>query len=149
MFRVGRANHGPVGGSSAVAPIRGVLAFDLDGIPAGATLTGVTLQITIASIQSPAEGTLGAVELHRLTNSQAMLEGTGDSGGNFYTNDGVTSRDICPGVPWATFGGDFDPAALSAAAGGLGVTGRRERSARRPRSCRRPRRRLTAAARWS
>lgn len=94
---------------------RGLLQFDLSAIPQGATITAVTLRISV-SRAAPQSGSDPAT-LHRL--SADWGEGTSDAG----TGGGLTQATPgdatwgyryygdppgIPRVPWATAGGDFD-----------------------------------------
>jgi hypothetical protein len=115
MIRVGRAAQ-PAGAE----PIRGVLGFDLAGVPAGHVITSATLTMTI---YTTGDGTPGAVDLFEITAATPLAEGTGTI---TETGDGVTWNTVNGTTAWATPGGDFSPTVLSsipASAGGSGALG--------------------------
>ncbi len=93
-----------------------VLAFDVAGaIPAGSTITGVTLNLNCNRV--PPGFSNEAFDLHRLL--AAWGEGTsnaGDPGGmgtSSAANDATWIHTFFPGSFWATAGGDFNALASS------------------------------------
>ena len=94
-------------------PLRTVLGFDLTGIPGSQIITNVTLQMHVDSFgggNSPV-----VVEIHEATNSVAMTEGVGNSGGGGSLDpNNVSWNNITSGTPWSTPGGDYSPLVLSA-----------------------------------
>ncbi len=101
---------------------RAVLRFDLGAIPAGSTITAVTLTLNVNKVAGAAQGpeTFG---LHRLTASWG--EGTSNANDfppGFQGGDGApaspTDATWCDRffgtAPWTTEGGDFDPASSGA-----------------------------------
>ena len=110
-------NHGAddqmVVGRNNSAAQRAVLAFSLSSVPVGATIQNVKLDLwTDATFGL---GTVGALELHRLT--RGFTEGTGDgssaangagTGATWATYDGTTA--------WGSAGGTFDAAVLGTVA---------------------------------
>jgi hypothetical protein len=109
-----------VGTTTMSAPRRALLDFDIAGnLPAGATITGVRLTLTLEQI-APAESQARSIELHRLLDDWG--EGTAGrgapgtrSGRGFPTTpDGTaatwTNR-FYNTTPWTNAGGDFAPLA--------------------------------------
>jgi hypothetical protein len=97
---------GPNGGPTVQ---RAVVAFDVAGsLPAGATVTSVTLTLNLLSSGSPDNQTL---TLHRVTSDWG--EGTSSSnsgaGGPATANDATWLHTFFSTQFWATPGGDFDP----------------------------------------
>src|SRR5438067_6413921 len=97
-------------GETAVGELRrGVLAFDIAGsVPAGSTITGVTLTLNMSRTPS---GTSRTVELHRLladwgegTSQASGEEGTGAPA---TTNDATWRHRFFDTIFWTTQGGDF------------------------------------------
>jgi hypothetical protein len=90
---------------------RGLIAFDLSSIPAGATVTAVTLQMNL----SRAISTSMPVELHRVTRNWG--EGTSNSGSPGGAGAAATAGDatwvhaVFNTSNWSTAGGDFVPTA--------------------------------------
>jgi hypothetical protein len=91
-------------GANALSVRRGLVSFELPKTPRGRSVVSATL-----SVHRPnALRGSGTVGVHRVT--RAWSEG---SGVNTCTNDGATWPLASPGSPWATAGGDFDPAPLA------------------------------------
>jgi spore coat protein A len=97
-------------GETAVGELRrGVLAFDIArSVPAGSTITGVTLTLNMSRTPS---GTSRTVELHRLladwgegTSQASGEEGTGAPA---TTNDATWRHRFFDTIFWTTQGGDF------------------------------------------
>lgn len=90
---------------------RALLQFNLAAIPAGSTVTAVTLQLNMSRTISNAR----TVSLHRLTAD--FGEGTSDAaaeeggGAASATNDATWEHRQYPSTTWTLPGGDFDPAA--------------------------------------
>ena len=110
-------------GKTAGAGLRVVFSFNLSSIPAGASISGVSLDLWTDPASSTASGTVGALELHKL--NVTPVEGTGNGGGGG-GGTGVTwtSRDGQSGTghSWTTAGGDFDAAVLASVPGFLTTT---------------------------
>jgi len=94
---------------------RGLLAFDIAGnVPAGSTVTSVTLGLTLANRAFQGNQT---VSLHRVLASWG--EGTSDSGDpggagvNATTGDATWIHRFFNTVPWTNAGGDFSAATSS------------------------------------
>ncbi|HSI34211.1 MAG: DNRLRE domain-containing protein [Phycisphaerae bacterium] len=91
---------------------RGLIAFDVSTIPAGATIDSVTLSL---SMSRTVETTERAIEAHRVLASWG--EGTSNSGSPGGNGAGATTGDATwkhrsyTGTEWSTPGGDFSPAA--------------------------------------
>jgi hypothetical protein len=89
---------------------RGLVSFDVSSIPAGSTITGVTLTMFMS------QTTAGAVNvsLHRVLDSWG--EGTSNAGINGGAGAAATASDATwlhrffNTTLWTTAGGDFDPA---------------------------------------
>ena len=86
---------------------RSVLAFDLSSIPAGATITSASLQMTVNLV--PTVGTPYDFDLYAM--SVDWGEGTsftsGGIGAASTTNDATWLHSFFPGTFWTTPGGDF------------------------------------------
>ncbi len=101
---------GTNGGGS---PRRGLIKFDPGAaIPAGATITAVTLTLNCNNTRTIADN----VSLHTLTSDWG--EGTSDAGGTgdgvgvaATTNDATWLTRFFPSIPWTTAGGDFNSTA--------------------------------------
>lgn len=97
--------------------VRAVFSFGLSSIPPGSTITSATLSVWTDAQSSTATGTVGTLELHRLT--ATPVEGTGTTSGGAGTGvtwlslDGQTGT----GHSWTTAGGDYDAAILSSVPG--------------------------------
>ena len=83
--------------------VGGLLRFNLNDIPAPATISDAT----VSTWQEYWAATAVTLQAHRVT--QAWDEGTGTSSGGC-TGDGATWYDATTGVQWASQGGDYDPA---------------------------------------
>ena len=90
-------------GSNASGIFRGLMRFNLNDIPASATITNATLSIW----QEYWASTAVTLEAHRVT--RAWTQGTGTASGGC-TGDGATWYDATTGVQWTGQGGDYDPA---------------------------------------
>lgn len=97
--------------------VRAVFSFGLSSIPSGSTVTSATLSVWTDAQSSTAVGTVGTLELHRLTGTP--VEGTGTTSGGAGTGVTWLSRDGQTGIghSWTTAGGDYDAAILSSVPG--------------------------------
>ena len=95
--------------TTSVGTMRPVLGFSLSDIPAGSTITSVSLTITTDS--SAGTGLTGDIELHEIIGSVDMDEGTLNGGQS--ATEGVMWSRIRAGVPWISRGGDYSPTVLS------------------------------------
>jgi hypothetical protein len=100
---------------------RALVHFDVDApVPAGSTITGATLTVSMSQAASPAEF---PVELHRVLADWG--EGTSNAGASGGTGAAATLTDATwkhrffNTVDWAALGGDFAPAASASQAVGL------------------------------
>lgn len=84
------------------APQRSLVEFDLSFLPAGALVQSAELGLYASQVQSP-----GPVTVHRVTTP--WLEGTCQGSG--CTADGATWVTTDGSTPWASPGGDHEPAA--------------------------------------
>jgi hypothetical protein len=118
-----------VGSIASGSPRRALLRFDLSGIPAGSTVTAVTVSVTVTkAARRAAENDLG--RLHRLTAAwgEGASSGIGGSG-DLATPQDATWRHRFFGNPsagvarveWRSPGGDF--AATPSAERNLGLGG--------------------------
>jgi hypothetical protein len=87
---------GRTGSDGGFALQRALLHFDLSSIPAGSTIDSTVLTLYVLRIGPSATG----VALHRATADWGEMEST-------------WSHAFFPGTPWATPGGDFEPAATA------------------------------------
>jgi hypothetical protein len=94
-----------VGNTNRDVSLRGVFAFNLQGIPAGSTITGVTLTLNMSRTISGAE----TLSLHRLL--QNWGEGTSNSvagtGITATTGDATWIHTFFATQSWTNAGGDF------------------------------------------
>ncbi|HYS33764.1 MAG TPA: Ig-like domain-containing protein, partial [Streptosporangiaceae bacterium] len=90
-------------GSNASGVFRGLLRFNLNDIPASATISRATLSLWQEYWASNAV----TLEAHRVT--RAWTQGSGTANGGC-TGDGATWYDATTGVQWSSQGGDYDPA---------------------------------------
>lgn len=112
------------GGNGALAPHRGLIAFDIAGqIPAGSVITGarLTLYIGIVAGSGGAPGlgdpNLRTMDLHRLTTdwgegvTGANATRIGGTGQGFPANPGDATWNAAAyqATPWTTPGGDYEP----------------------------------------
>ena len=100
---------------------RGVLAFDVAGnVPSGATVTGVSLQVTVVqSVSGPQ-----ATDMHRLTQDwgEAGSVSFGGAGAPAQAGDATWIHTFAPGSTWSSPGGDFSPTvSATQGLGGAGV----------------------------
>lgn len=97
--------------------LRAVFSFGLSSIPPGSTVTSATLSLWTDAQSSTAVGTVGTLELHRLT--ATPVEGTGTTSGGAGTGVTWLSRDgqTGSGHAWSTAGGDYDATILSSVPG--------------------------------
>jgi hypothetical protein len=107
------AGDGIYAGKIAFGTIRrGLIAFNIAGsVPAGATITGVSL--TLTAIQVPPGGTPANVALHRLTADwgEGTSNSTGGQGAQASAGDATWIHRFHNTSFWATPGGDFAGAA--------------------------------------
>lgn len=90
--------------------IRGVLDFDLSGIPDGAQINSATLDLTIFQVDgSSATGFVGpdGIRVYNLTETF----NTGTTGGNYDVT--YNERDDVANTAWTTAGGTFDSTPVS------------------------------------
>jgi len=92
--------------SSTSSPRHSLLQFDLGAIPAGARVMSAELQLYHTILESP--GTDAGVSVHRV--SRDWVEGTQGGTG---TADGATWLYWDGTNPWASAGGDYDPAPVA------------------------------------
>lgn len=85
--------------------LRGVLAFDLSGIPEGSTVQSASLMLTL--IQSSSD--FQVIAAHRLLTDwgEGTSEGTGGQGGPASKGDATWLHTFFPGQFWTNPGGDF------------------------------------------
>ncbi len=113
----GRTNQ-----SDGIALRRGLIAFDLSAIPAGATINSVSLRMTVVRAPSP---TPAFVELHRVLgrwgDGTVNPDGEGSNGDFAQPGDATWIHQVSPGELWDNPGGDF--VANSSAAQNVGAAG--------------------------
>ena len=86
---------------------RALVRFDFTDIPAGSTITGVTIRLVVSQAQAGAQ----PCTMHRLTSS--WTEGASAPGGNEGGGTGALAGDVTwfhrtlPSPLWSTPGGDF------------------------------------------
>jgi hypothetical protein len=123
IFESPNTNSNALGGTffagasgGAAATRRGLLAFDLSGIPAGVQIDRVTLRLTLADVAAQ-ELSARNVSLHRLTSDWG--EGTSNAGNSGGSGNGVAATtgdatwlmQFYNADPWTTPGGDYSGAA--------------------------------------
>jgi hypothetical protein len=119
----GAGEHMFVGKTGRGQARRAVIAFDVAAaVPAGSTIVGVTLDLTMSRTQPG----LQTIALHRLTT--AWGEGTSDALNNEgqcaapTTGDATWVDRLFPGTPWTMPGGDFVMlASASMSVGPIGI----------------------------
>jgi len=89
--------------------LRGMLGFDLAGIPATATINSATMSLYQMGQEDTSTPTL---EAHYLTSDWSEGTGTGSA-----TGDGATWNTYDGANPWTTAGGDFNAGASASATG--------------------------------
>lgn len=100
-------------GTNGTDARRAVLAFSLNSVPAGAIIQSAKLDLWTDS--AAGVGTVGALELHRLT--RGFTEGTGDgSSASNGAGTGVTWATYDGTNAWSSAGGTFDTAVLGTVA---------------------------------
>ena len=116
-------NHGAdvqmVVGRNSNSARRAVLAFDLRGVPVGATIQSVKLDLWTDA--TAGLGTVGALELHRLTRGFTEGSGDGSSAANG-AGTGVTWATYDGTNAWSSVGGSYDAAVLGTVASFTGTT---------------------------
>src|SRR5881394_1144704 len=111
-------------GETAVGELRrGVLAFDIAGnVPAGSTITGVTLSMHVSRVPN---NTARTVELHRLLadwgEGTSQASGEEGIGAPATPNDATWRHRFFDTIFWTTEGGDFS--ATVSASQSVGATG--------------------------
>ncbi|CAN5479244.1 hypothetical protein BH09SUM1_BH09SUM1_10210 [soil metagenome] len=95
---------------------RALISFDLASIPSGATVTGVSLQMTISNL--PPSGSVTSQSLYKVSSS--WVEGTGagtGSGGTSVPGAATWNSRQDGSLAWTTAGGDFavSPSATASA----------------------------------
>jgi hypothetical protein len=100
---------GRIGDNGGATIRRGLIRFNLGAIPAGSTITSVTLRLYMSQTQSGSQN----VGLHRC--SLPWTEGTafafGGAGTNAGTGDSTWNYQVYPSVPWPTPGGVYSASA--------------------------------------
>lgn len=100
-----------IGTTASPAILRGLQSYSLSSIPAGSTITSVSLRMTVRSTDGSSDTLTGVMfNLHQLTAS--FTEGNGAGAG---VNSGDASWNVRGpgGAAWTTAGGDFSPTVLS------------------------------------
>lgn len=94
---------------------RGLVRFDLSGIPCGSTITSATLTLTVD--RAPRGQPDTQVLLHRVLGSwgEGDSDAYGGVGDTSQPGDANWTYRVHPDVPWNNAGGDFDPTASAAA----------------------------------
>src|SRR5947208_6841220 len=112
-------------GETAVGELRrGVIAFDIVGnVPAGSTITGVTLSMHVSRVPN---NTARTVELHRLLadwgEGTSVAPGEEGIGAPATPNDATWRHRLFDTVFWTTQGGDFSATvSASQSVGAIGV----------------------------
>lgn len=96
---------GRIGDNGGATIRRGLMRFNFNAIPAGSTITSVTLRLYMSQTQSGSQN----VGLHRC--SLPWTEGTafafGGAGTNAGIGDSTWNYQVYPTIPWPTPGGAF------------------------------------------
>ena len=112
---------GPLTGFPQGARRRTAIRFDLSSIPAGAEVTGVTLELTISKASAGGSPTTSQ-SLHPI--SKEWGEGTvnsSESGGPGNTGDMTWSSNKLNSETWTNPGGDYGPADATVVVGTSGI----------------------------
>ncbi len=116
----GAGDHFFVGKTNSNSKRRGLLMFDIaSNIPAGATITGATLALTMDQSISGASN----IDLHKVTNDWGEGSSSSSGGGAAsQTNDATWIHRFYPNSFWAHAGGDFSSSiSASTSVNGTGV----------------------------
>ncbi len=97
----------------ASAALRAILSFDLNTVPRTWPASGVTLDLWSADATS---GTVGVLNLHRLTRNFVEGTGNGDSSTSG-TGTGATWATYNGTTAWTALGGDYETTVLSSVPG--------------------------------
>jgi uncharacterized protein (TIGR03118 family) len=100
---------------------RGLLRFDLSGIPAGSTVTSATLQLTVVKV--PANGPVNSTfDLFRMLASWQEGTKTGNSGAPATAGETTWNARILGTANWTTAGAKSNAAATASASTAVGST---------------------------
>lgn len=108
------------GSNSSINPRRALLRFDLSAIPAGSTITGVSLNLFMNQTNAPASN----VAAYRVTNSWGEGASSASAGNPVaaQTNDATWIHRFYNTTAWTNPGGDFAALASSTiSVGGVGA----------------------------
>ncbi len=102
-----------VGATAGLAARRAVMSFDLSSIPAGSSITSVSLSMSV--VQVPAGGGApGTVGIHSLTTSWGEGTSNGSGAGDAATpGDATWIHRFFDTTSWTTPGGDFSAGTLA------------------------------------
>ncbi len=96
-------------------PFRPVFSFPLTGVPANATLTGISLDLWTDA--TAGIGTVGTLELRELPATPVEGSGSSSTDAANSAGTGATWSHRTQNTPWTTAGGDFNSTVLSSVAG--------------------------------
>jgi hypothetical protein len=96
-------------------PFRPVFSFPLTGVPANATLTGISLDLWTDA--TAGIGTVGTLELRELTSTPVEGSGSSSTDAANGAGTGATWSHRTQTTPWTTAGGDFNATVLSSVPG--------------------------------
>ena len=96
-------------------PFRPVYSFPLTGVPANATITGISLDLWTDA--TAGIGTVGTLELRELTATPVEGSGSSSTDAANGAGSGATWSHRTPTTLWSTAGGDFNATVLSSVPG--------------------------------
>jgi hypothetical protein len=123
-FSAGRASYffaGRVGNNGGTTKRRGAIRFDLSSIPAGSTVTSVTLRLVCSAAGSTTSQTISLRRMNASWGEGASLA-FGGGGAPSEPGDATWVHRFYPSTTWATAGGQFNAtASASRAVAGTGT----------------------------
>src|SRR5947207_6033449 len=94
------------GGRRQGGRTRGLFGFDLSSVPAGSSISSVTLTLNMTA--TPHDGGVNSVfDLHRLNDSWGEGNGSDHGGSAAGAGQSTWNNRLGSGTPWTTPGGDF------------------------------------------
>jgi len=93
------------GGRRQGGVARGLLQFDLSSVPAGATISSVSLTLNVTA--TPSGGANSIFDLHSVSQSWGEGNNSDHGGSPADPNEATWSSRFAPSSPWSTAGGSF------------------------------------------
>ncbi len=117
-FSAGRAGYffaGRVGNNGGATRRRGAVRFDFSTIPAGSTITSVSLRLVCSSAGATASQTISLRKMNASWGEGASLA-FGGGGAPSEPGDATWLHRFYPSTPWSTVGGQFSTTASASRA---------------------------------